>query len=57
MKMLDVSIPITIKTRDSGLVFVTSPLIKGLLVSERTEEEALESARRAVLDLGQAVCL
>ena len=35
VKMITVTIPVIVEKGDSGLVFVTSPLIQGLLVSER----------------------
>lgn len=54
MKSLQVEIPVTIEKSKSGLYFVTSPLIKGLLVSERTEAEALAAAVEGVRQLGLA---
>ena len=56
MKTIRVEIPVTVKQRESGLYFVTSPLIKSLLVSDRDEVAALVKAVDAVRQLGLAVC-
>jgi hypothetical protein len=54
LKLLTVTIPVKVETAESGLIYVTSPIIRGLLVSERTEEKALASAITAVDDLARA---
>ena len=50
---LHMEMPIEIE-ESGGLVFITSPLVLGLLVAERTEALALEAATRAVHRLAEA---
>lgn len=49
---LMVRIPVYIENNGVGLFYATSPLIKGLLVAERTEEEAVQAVHNAVDELG-----
>ena len=51
---IEAMIPVDIKLGTSGLYFVTSPLIKGLLVSDRTRADVLQRAREALQDLALA---
>lgn len=49
-----VRIPVNVQIGTAGLTYVTSPFIRGLLVSDRTEAAALESVALAIEDLGRA---
>lgn len=55
-KWVGVRIPIYVTQGESGLFFAKCPLIKGLLVSERTEKEAIDAVAGAVDALGLAAC-
>lgn len=50
---MHIELPIDIEEKD-GLFFITSPLIKGLLVAELTEALAIERATGAVHSLAGA---
>lgn len=50
---LHMELPIEIEEKD-GLFFITSPLLNGLLVAERSEALALEEATRAIHRLAEA---
>lgn len=46
--------PLDIEQGKSGLFYVTSPLVRGLLVSGRSENEALDAVPQTLLDLAAA---
>lgn len=49
-----IRIPIDVEQGDAGLFYITSPLLKGLLVAERTEKEALASLPSRIEDMAVA---
>jgi predicted RNase H-like HicB family nuclease len=49
--------PIDIEQGKAGLFYITSPLVPGLLVTGRTENEALDSVQGALNDLTEAITL
>ncbi len=49
-----VRIPIDIEVGDGGLTYVTSPFIRGLLVAEKTEQDALDKLPNSIEDLASA---
>lgn len=51
MKTITIELPVTINQKESGLLFLRSPLIKGLLVSAHTEEELAAKAQEAISGL------
>ena len=53
-KWIEVRIPVDVEGGGEGLFYVTSSLLKGLLVAERSEEAALDRAREAIEHLGTA---
>lgn len=48
---IDIIFPIDIEQGKAGLFYVTSPLVRGLLVTGRTENEALDKVQQALADL------
>jgi hypothetical protein len=53
-KTLSIEFPIDIEQGEAGLVYVTSPLVRGLLIARETEAEALAEAPQALADLTKA---
>ena len=49
-----IRIPVVIELGDAGLTYITSPFIRGLLVAEKTEQEAMEKLAGAIEDLASA---
>ena len=45
---IEVRVPVDIEAGKEGLIYGTSPFIKGLLVAEQTEEKTIEQARIAL---------
>lgn len=51
---IDAKIPIDIKQGDSGLFFGTSKLVRGLLVTGKSEDEVIRKAPGLLRDLSDA---
>ena len=54
---IDIIFPIDVEQGEAGLFYITSPLVRGLLVTGRTENEALDKVQQALTDLAKANCL
>jgi hypothetical protein len=48
------NLPVDIERSKGGFVFVTSPIVPGLLITEDTEEEALRQVPDVLAELAQA---
>ena len=47
-------VPVDVEEGDAGLWYVTSPLVRGLLVADKTEEAALARVPAALRELAGA---
>jgi len=50
-----VRVPVHVEECPTGMVFVTSPFVKGLLVAKRSKGEALARAPLAIQELAVAI--
>jgi hypothetical protein len=48
------NLPLHVEKGETGIIFVTSPLIRGLLIAEASEEIALRKVHEAVAELARA---
>lgn len=51
----EVRLPIKVEQGEAGLWYVTSPLIKGLLVAAHSEVAALRKVQSALTDMARAI--
>lgn len=49
-----VRIPIDVEYGDAGLVYLTSPLLKGLFIANQSEEEAFAILPKVIENMGTA---